>query len=332
MPGPVLTIPDEQMRQALLPHIVDPIHDGAADPCVFWNDRTEEWWCVFVQRRANTATLRPDWNGRCHGTTVAVASGGADGRRWVYRGSLDLESGWRHDTFWGPDVIRDDEGRFHMFVTHIDGVPEDDAWDTFGRPSRSHRRIRRYVSSDAETWILDQTLALGTDWAVDPTVARLPGGGWGLWFKAEAEGGAVWFTESSDLRTWSPPVDAVGGWHEGPDVFVLGGWMWLIAETRDPGFAVYRSTDGRSWEARASLDLSAGNGRPARAPNVLVLGQDHAVLAFYVQAPTDSFGADVPTSGRASVSHLVRLTTDGTDLQLDLFGDDLPLSLPANTM
>ena len=330
-----LRIPVASLTQTGIPTIVDPIHDGAADPTLVWNAQRGEWWCLFVQRRSNTRTLRPEWNGRCHGTAVAVASAGDGGRRWIFRGSLDLDPGWTHDTYWGPDVVADDDGILHLFVTRIDGVPEDEAWDTFGRPSPWHRRIRRYESPDGETWSAQGAIDLGTDWAVDPTVHRLPDGRWAMWFKAEADGGAIWRSESDDLRSWSAPVEAIAGWHEGPDVFELGGRLWLIAETRDPGFAVYRSDDGREWTGCAPISVSVtGDGpeRPGRAPNVLTTGSDTAVLACYIQAATDSFGADVPTSGRASTCHLVRLTSDGDELSLGMFTPDDPLPTPGDRM
>ena len=64
-----------------------------------------------------------------------------------------------------------------------------------------------------------------------------------------------------DLADWRVEGIAVGGRaHEGPSVFALGGWWWMVvAEWR--GMAVHRSADGIRWTRQGGPDdviLGAG--------------------------------------------------------------------------
>ena len=52
--------------------------------------------------------------------------------------------------------------------------------------------------------------------------------------------------ELPPLLVRSAPETALPGWHESPIVFELGGYLWLIAESR-AGLTSYRSKDALTW-------------------------------------------------------------------------------------
>ena len=43
----------EEMRVAKAPLFRDPIHDGAADPMVIYNEQEKAWYMFYTNRRAN---------------------------------------------------------------------------------------------------------------------------------------------------------------------------------------------------------------------------------------------------------------------------------------
>ena len=312
------------------PLMTDPVHDGMTDPTLVPGEDPGEWWCFFAHRRANTKISALPAIGRCHGTDVGVMQSRDDGRSWLYRGVLPLPIGPGHNTLWGPMAVRVGD-EVHLFVTYLEGVPNDLAWDTHGRPSRWPREIHHLVGTDLWTWRSAGRLDLGTEHAVDPCVARLPDGGWAMWFKDEAAGGAVRRTTSADLRSWAPPQDVLDGWHESPVVKQLGDYYWLIAETRD-GLRAYRSADAETWTEQGAFMDAAGtrplDHGPARSPDLVAVGPDHGFLVYYAQSGTDAFGEPAPTSAQSSVlqaAHIAvrdgRLVCDrNLSLQLDLSG------------
>ncbi|GAA3316560.1 glycosyl hydrolase [Nonomuraea dietziae] len=295
------------MNRAL---ITDPVHDGATDPVLVWNREEATWWCLFVHRRANTKIGGPARIGRCHGSQVAVASSADGGGSWLYRGTLDLPVERGLNTFWGPDVLHHD-GVYHLFVTFIRGVPDDPGWDTHGRPSPWHRQVHHLTSADLWNWTHGSRLDLGTDHAVDPYVHPLPEGGFGLWFKDEARGGSIWRAVSPDLDEWKVEGQALAEWHEGPAVFTLGGYAWMLAESRT-GLAVYRSDDMREWRHRGGLTVP---GDVPRQPYVQPFSEERAHLLYYAQTGRDSFGEEVPTAGQASDIRAAQLALVGGDLE-----------------
>lgn len=292
--------------------IVDPVHDGATDPVLVWNEAEASWWCLFVHRHANTRVSDPTRIGRCHGTQVGAASTGDGGRSWLYRGDLELGVEAGLNTYWGPDVVTVD-GRHHLIVTFIRGVPNDPAWDTHGSPSLWHRTIHHLWSDDLWSWTYESRIPLSSDHVVDPFLHRLPNGSWGLWFKDEARGGALWRASSPDLSTWVVDGEVLSAWHEGPVVFWLGGRFWMLAESRD-GSACYVSDDAESWSPRSSPFAAGAGSGPARQPYVLAVDRDSAYVFYYTQTGTDSFGDRVPTSGQSSHIEATRITVTGDRL------------------
>ena len=60
----------EEMRVAKAPLFRDPIHDGAADPMVIYNEQEKAWYMFYTNRRANVPTQGTNW---CYGTRIGVA-------------------------------------------------------------------------------------------------------------------------------------------------------------------------------------------------------------------------------------------------------------------
>jgi hypothetical protein len=140
-----------------------------------------------------------------------------------------------------------------MFVSVIKGVPEQ--WD--GHP----RRIRHYASPDLVDWQFRSTLELSSELVLDACVAKLPTGGYRLWYKDEAHSSHTWAADSPDLDTWTVIGPAVTGFpHEGPNVFWLGDRWWMIVDAWH-GQQVLWSRDATRW-VRSGLILDTSGTDP----------------------------------------------------------------------
>ncbi|MCL3859451.1 hypothetical protein [Actinotalea sp. K2] len=267
----------------------DPVHDGATDP-VLVPHPDGSWWLFYTQRRATAPGPGVAW---VHGTDIGVAVSHDGGASFLYRGTLDLATGWGRDTFWAPEILWA-AGEAHMFVSVITGVPV--------RWAGHDRRIVHYVSDDLVHWRHVGPVPLSSDRVIDACVAALPShadgttGGWRMWFKDEAHGSLTWAADSPDLHRWDVVGPVVTGRpHEGPKVFSLGGWHWMIVdEWRGQG--VYRSTDLTTWE-RDGLILDRGGTRP-----------DDGAIGLHADVVVGD-GAD--GSGRGDSAHVVYFTHPG---------------------
>jgi hypothetical protein len=231
----------------------DPVFDGATDPVVVRHRETGEWRMFYTQRRASAHGPGVAW---VHGTDLGVAVSCDGGGTWRYRGTvegLDFEPG--RNTFWAPEIFWA-RGEYHMLVSYIRGVP--DRWEGH------ERQIRHYVSADLWKWSDLGPLRLSSDYVIDAAVYPLPSGSYRLWFKDEAHGSHTYSSDSPDLLTWSPARPAITGEpHEGPNVFALGGWYWLLTDEWR-GLAVYRSDDLTAWR-RTGMILDVPGSRPEDA-------------------------------------------------------------------
>jgi hypothetical protein len=306
------------MPTAPAPLITDPVFDGVNDPTLVWNERESAWWCIFAHRRANVR-LSAQTIGLAHGSPLGVASSTDNGASWLYRGTLDLPIEPGHNTYWGPTVLTVD-GVHHLFTTFIRGVPNDPAWDTHGRPSPWARQVHHLTSTDLWTWTSHGRVELGTDHGHDACVARLPDGSWALWFKDEADGGALYRVTSPDLDTWTGRTQALPEWHESPIVFHLGGRYWLVAESRE-GLTSYRSVDATTWERTGHFVSEAGtrpaDSGPVRSPDVVPVSEDTAYLVYYTQSGVDAYGNPAPTSAQTSTAQVALLRVVDDRLQCD---------------
>jgi hypothetical protein len=214
----------------------DPIFDGATDPAVVRDRDSGDWWMFYTQRRASVAGPGVAW---VHGSDIGTAVSADGGGAWLYLGTvegLDFEPG--RNTFWAPEVFWA-RGEYHMLVSYIRGVP--DRW------AGHERQIRHYVSSDLRKWLDLGPLDLDSRYVIDAAIYPLSSGMYRLWFKDEARDSHTYYSDSRDLLTWSPPRPAItGDAHEGPNVFALGSWYWLLTDEWR-GLAVYRSADLEDW-------------------------------------------------------------------------------------
>ncbi|MCT9002420.1 glycoside hydrolase family protein [Microbacterium memoriense] len=231
----------------------DPVYDGATDPKVVI-DPAGGWWMLYTQRRATHPAPGPGvaW---VHGSRIGVARSG-DGVQWSYAGTLEPDAGGLtlragrppesvDVTHWAPEVIHDGV-QWRMYLTEIDGVP--DRWPGFAR------HIVEYRSDDLEHWSGRGHIPLSSDRVIDAAVARTPDGRWRFWAKDEAADSVTTVAVSEDLETWRGDGIAIGGRaHEGPDVFELSGFWWMIVDEWR-GMAVYRSPDAVSWERQGGPD------------------------------------------------------------------------------
>jgi hypothetical protein len=300
------------------PLITDPVYDGVNDPTLAWNERTSEWWCIFAHRRANVR-LSSRTIGLAHGTPLGVATSTDHGASWLYRGTLDLPIEAGHNTFWGPTVVTV-EGVHHLFTTFIRGVPNDPAWDTHGRPSPWARQVHHLTCTDLWSWTWHGRVDLGTEHGHDACVARLPDGQWALWFKDEAVGGALCRVTSPDLQSWSGRTLVLPEWHESPIVFELGGYYWLVAESREC-LTSYRSPDAASWEPTGPFVAEAGtrlrDAGPVRSPDVVPVTNDTAYLVYYTQSGVDAYGHEAPTSAQTSTAQVALVSVADGRLHCD---------------
>ncbi|WP_345800550.1 hypothetical protein AAIB33_13875 [Microbacterium sp. AZCO] len=297
----------------------DPIYDGATDPAVVRGP--DAWVMFYTQRRATHPDPGPGvaW---VHGSRIGVATS-PDGLAWTYAGTLEpteaglaLEPGPPprivDDTHWAPDVIHDGV-RWRMYLTEIAGVP--DRWD--GHP----RHIVEYVSDDLVRWRRAGTIPLSSDRVIDAAVARCPDGLWRLWFKDEAADSVTKVAASADLASWHVEGTAIGGRpHEGPFVFELGAWWWMITDEWR-GLAVHRSSDAVEWH-RQGLILAERDGAGVeigRHGSVVVDGPTSARLFFFTHPWWD--GSEIADAAgrdaRRSVVHVAALSVFGDELICD---------------
>jgi hypothetical protein len=290
------------------PIYVDPILDGAADPVVIWHAKKREWWMLYTNRRAGHEGPGVEW---IHGTPIGTASS-LDGWTWRYRGmklGLDAPYDTEHNTHWAPEVIEAD-GTYHMFLSYIIGVPD--------RFTDTVRRIVHLTSTDLEVWMWHGPLTLSSDNCIDACVFHCPDRMWRLWYKDEADGSSTWAAVSLDLEKWDvegrviPGKNQDGFPHEGPNVFELGGHIWMIVDEWR-GQAVFRSADARHWERQGLILDRPGRDEDDRsfARHADVVVQDGwAALYYFTHPGWNEAAKPVPETPheRRTVIHAARLT------------------------
>lgn len=306
----------------------DPVYDGATDPTLIQNSDTGDWWMFYTQRRTTDDGARHRW---VHGTEIGAAISTDLGATWTYRGVAGgLERG---NTLWAPEVIRT-PADYRMYLTVVDGVPDD--W------SDAEAHIVEYRSADLQNWIRVQTLDLDSDRVIDAAVARGPDGTWRLWYKNERDGSSTWVATSSDLGTWSVVGRAIAAAppHEGPNVFQLGGWWWLITDEWR-GLGVHRSPDAVHWRRQrrnGGLILDRPGIHPDdrevghHADAVVVPNANGSVAAlFYFTHPQRTEAASDEYRARVSAVHAARLTVHNGELLADRDVSGAPLQFEGTT-
>ena len=150
---------------------------------------------------------------------------------------------------------------------------------------------------------------------IDAAVARLPDGGWRMWYNNEADKKAIYYADSTDLNTWTDRGRAVGDQAgEGPKVFQWRGSWWMITDVWQ-GLGVYRSSDAVNWKRQPNNLLQA----PGKGVDDQVIGGHADVVVsgerawvFYFTHPGRT-GADAKKDGaeqRRSSLQVVELGLD----------------------
>lgn len=301
------------MKLAPAPLFQDPIFEGAADPTVIYNRTEKTWWIIYTARRANAPCRGVAW---VHGTALGVASSDDNGQTWIYRGTLNvepIEPG--HNTLWAPEVIWA-AGKYHMYVSYITGIPE-----TWAHP----RHILHYTSDNLWDWKFESVLdSLGSK-VIDAALYPLPDGGWRMFYKDEARDSHTLYADSPDLYTWKVMGEATNDCdQEGPNVFSLGGDMFMIADMWD-GMAVYRSDDLIHWKRQPGKFLNGGMSDSPRHldknrghhADVVSFG-DRAYMFYFVHpgAGEYMYGDDDSVEIRRSVVQVAMLTNENGTLKL----------------
>lgn len=281
------------MPEPPAPLFRDPIYDGAADPTLIWNRAERCWWLVYTNRRANVPCVGLSW---CHGTDLGIASAVDGGRSWVYRGTLQgLEFEPGRNTFWAPEILWHD-GRYHMYVSYIRGVPQD--WS-------GERQIVHFSSGNLWDWSFESVLRLSSARVIDACVHRMHNGCWRLWYKDEAHGSHTWAADSPDLFSWdvAGPVITDGA-HEGPNVFHWREAYWMLADYWR-GLGVYRSDDALRWEYQgdilATFGKRADDADIGRHADVVVSGNRAFVFYFTHPGRVDNPPEGTPADKRTSL-------------------------------
>jgi GH43 family beta-xylosidase len=292
----------------------DPVFDGAADPVVIYSGAYGRWYMYYTSRRAKLPVKPAEPGGVewVHGTRIGMAESLDAGVTWRYVGEANVElPADAAATQWAPDVVRDDMGVYHMFLTVVPGVFAD--WN-------HPRSIMHLKSKDLRNWSDAQSVKLATDRAIDAGLVRLPDGGWRMYYNNETDDKAIWYAESPDLQTWTDRGRVIGDQAgEGPKPFRWRGKLWLITDVWQ-GLAVYRSDDGTRWIRQkvnllASPGEGADDGAPGQHPDVVVSG-DRAWL-FYFTHPERKGREMGSHAARRSSIQVVELEERGGELAAD---------------
>lgn len=264
---PTIAHSDELTGIAPKPLYRDPVYDGAADPVVIWNPHVARWWMFYTNRRANVPDLAGvSW---VHGTPIGIAESADGGRTWTYVGKARIEppaAAGDEPTWWAPDVVRGDDGQWHMFLTVVPGVFND--WN-------HPRTLYQFTSNDLRNWSNPRPLELATDRVIDASLIKMPGGTWRMWYNNERDGKSIFLAESPDLSEWTDLGRArgVGNRCEGPKVFRWHDQYWMVVD-QWRGLGVFRSADADEWEAQPNNLLQS----PGTDTDDQVQGQHADVL------------------------------------------------------
>lgn len=298
--------PAMEGKLAAKPLFRDPVYDGAADPVLVWNAARGRWWMFYTNRRANAPGLAgTTW---VHGTRIGIAESPDAGASWTYVGAADIELppelGGQEATHWAPDIVRADDGSYHMFLTVVPGVFTD--W-------QHPRVIVHLTSTDLRSWHHPDTVPLGAGKPmpkfIDASLARLPDGSWRMWYDNELDHKTIYYADSPDLVHWTDRGQAVAQRGEGPKIFRWRGSWWMIEDLWQ-GLGVFRSSDALHWQRQPGTLLEQPGHGPEDGvmgghPDVVVSG-DRAFLFYFVHPGRR--GADARLDGPEQRRSLIQVS------------------------
>lgn len=278
----------------------DPVHDGAADTTLIYDKPGKAWLMFYTNRRANV-TNEPGvaW---VHGTRLGIARSTDGGRTWIYQGQAKIPYGQDDYTHWAPELVTDDAGLHHMFLTIVPGTFKD--WN-------ASREIIHLTSANLSDWTFVSKLDLGSDRVIDADIVQLPQGGWRMWYKDERDGSKIHLADSPDLTTWKPAGVATTTNGEGPVVFRWKDRWWMIRDVWK-GLEVLTSEDLTTWTPQATRILEEPGLRPTdrakgQHPDVVVRG-GRAFIVYFTHQGGEPEAAHDPNWNRRTVLHAAELT------------------------
>jgi hypothetical protein len=307
--------PDASRSVTPAPLYRDPVFDGAADPVLVGNPGRKAWWIGYTQRRAKLDLRGVAW---AHGTEIGVAESQDGGMTWNYIGQLPLSHPDPGYSFWAPDIIRDDDGVYHLFVTYVPGDGDKHVgWD-------GDRFIFQYTSKDLWNWTFARKIPTTSSRCIDPSLCRRPDGTWRMWYKDEGRRSETLALDSRDLKAWrsvkDPGVSKMYG--EGPKVFQFGGNHWLIKDPNS-GLDVYRSPDLDNWTYQGKILDKPGKRNDDAAigkhADVVVSG-DRAYIIYFTHPHGQDFPEKdgvLPLAGRRSSIQAAELVVRNGELTCD---------------
>lgn len=268
---------NDSVQTAAKPLYRDPVHDGAADPVVIWNEPAGKWFMYYTNRRADvTGEKGVSW---VHGTRIGIAVSDNGGASWQYLDTCDIR--YRVDpeySFWAPEVI-EYQGMYHMYLTYVPGVFSD-----WGHP----RYIVHLTSRDGIKWTFRSKLILASEKVLDACVYRLPDGTWRLWYNNEMDGKSMYYADSPDLYHWIDMGKMEGfGRGEGAKVFYWKEKYWMMADEWQ-GLGVYGSDDLVHWERQSGNILrepGTGKDDQVKGGHCDVVVQGDRAYIFYFTHP-----------------------------------------------
>lgn len=294
----------EKKRVAAKPLYRDPLYDGAADPVVIRNRAENRLFMFYTNRRANLkGTHGVDW---VHGTPIGIAESTDGGATWTYR--CDANIGYaKGQTYWAPDLIEDDAGKYHMFLTVVPGVFTD--W-------KHPREIVHLTSDNLIDWTFQSKVPLASEKVIDASVVKGPDGQWWMFYNNEADKKSIYYAVSSDLENWQDKGKILGQRGEGPKVFRWQGKYFLIMDTWQ-GQAVFSSDDLLHWKPQEERLLQApgrglDDGTPGLHADVVVDG-DRAYIYYFTHPGKvgEEAKKDIYNTRRSSVQVAELKVVDG---------------------
>ncbi len=212
------------------------------------------------------------------------------------------------------------EGRYHMYVSYITGIPTD--WEY-------PRQMLHYTSGNLWDWSFAGRVELGSERVIDACVYEVAPRRYKMWYKDEDNGSRTTAAVSEDLYHWEVLGEEVADCaQEGPNVFELGGVKWMISDFWR-GLAVYRSEDFTHWtrcrdilEKSGTRPLDRGLGHHA---DVVVRGERAFLFYFchpYAMETEEESGGEeaaklTPQERNKAVVQVAELTVRDGGLHCD---------------